>query len=849
MRLHVGRRTVIALAASALLVLGAGGAAVAAGVLHAGPRPDGTATAPTGYGIAPAGTQTNLGDLPLDAALSPDRSTLAVVNAGQATQSLQLVDAATGRVTQTVPYPNPKAVFTGLAFSPDGRALYVSGGGQNVVRRYAVDRGQVTEGAPIPLPTVTPTGARTTPFPAGIAVTPDGRRLVVADQQADAVSVVDVASGGVTTSGAGHRPRGVAVSADGRTAWVADEGGTTVAVVDLTGPAPAQRAAIPVGTHPNVLVRSRDGRTLYAADGDSDQVSVIDTATGRVTRTLSLAPYPNAPVGSNPDGLALSPDEQTLYVANAGNNDVAVVDLATGQVRGLIPTAWYPTSVAVGPKSLLVTNGKGLGAGPNDGPGYPNPTRPGQAAADQYSGSMMVGTLSSIGVPDRGELARDTVAVARNDDFLRGADVRVAGGAGNAVVPVRPGQQSPIKHVIYIVKENRTYDQEFGSLGQGNGDPSLNLFGDESATNLRALERGFVTLDNFYADAEISAQGWNWSVAANSNPYAEAVWPSNYSDRNAPYPSESGDPAIAPNRDPADAYIWDRLGAAHIPFRNYGFYVDHDAATNTNSAADPVLNAQTDHAFRGFDLKCPDAPNTFTPLDPTCGPSRFEQWQSEFTGYVARGDLPTMEFLRFGDDHTSSTKPGYPTPRAYVADNDQAVGKVVDAVSHSPYWASTAVFVTEDDAQNGPDHVDAHRTTSEVISPYSRTASVDSTFYSTASMLRTMELIVGLRPLTQFDAYATPMTGAFTARPNLTPYTALVPSQNPKEVNTATSPMAVQSAMQDFSVEDRIDMGLVNQAVWQSVHGPGSVMPAPVHRVYGPPPTNGAAGDGDDDDG
>ncbi|WP_018332049.1 SMP-30/gluconolactonase/LRE family protein [Actinomycetospora chiangmaiensis] len=844
MRPAPGWRSVIAIATSTLLVLGV--TAACGGATAAPARP---ATVPTGFGVTPAGTQTDLGDLPLDAALSPDRSTLAVVNAGQATQSVQLVEAATGRVTQTLPYPNPKAVFTGVAFSPDGRTLFVSGGGQNLVRRYGLTNGQATEGPSIPLPTTSPTGAPIQPFPSGLAVTPDGTRLVVADQQADAVSVVDLASGAVTTTGAGHRPRGVAVSPDGRTAWVADEGGTTVAVVDLSGAVPAQTGSVAVGTHPNTLVRSADGRTLYAADGDSDQVSVIDTASRAVSRTFSLAPYPNAPVGTNPDGLALSPDERTLYVANAGNNDVAVLDTTSGQVRGLIPTAWYPTAVVAGPNGLLVANGKGLGAGPNVGPGEPDPTQKGSAAANLYSGSMIVGTLSSIPVPDDATLAQDTAAVGRNDDLVRGADVRSPGGPGEAVIPIRPGQASPIKHVIYIVKENRTYDQEFGSLGQGNGDPAIDLFGDESAPNLRAAERQFVTLDNFYADAEVSAQGWNWSVAANSNPYAEAVWPSNYSDRNAPYPSESGDPATAPNRDPADAYIWDRLGAANIPFRNYGFYVDHDTKTNQNSAADPVLNASTDHAYRGFDLKCPDAPNTFVPLDPTCGPSRFEQWQSEFTGYVAGGNLPTMELLRFPNDHTASTKPGSPTPRAYVADNDLAVGKVVDAVSHSPYWNSTAIFVTEDDAQNGPDHVDAHRTTSEVISPYSRTGKVDSTFYSTASMLRTMELIVGLRPLTQFDAYATPMIGAFTTNPNAAPYTALVPSQNPREVNTPASPMATPSAMQDFSVEDRIDMATVNQAVWQSVRGAGSVMPAPVHHVFAPPPTtNGApAGDGDDD--
>jgi YVTN family beta-propeller protein len=827
----------LAAAGAVASVLAAGAAAATGGGGdHAGPRPDGTAVTPVGQRVTPAGEQTRLGDLPLHAVLSPDRRTLLVTNDGQGVQSLQVVDARTRQVRQTLAYPAPEALFAGLAFSPDGGRVSASGGGNDIIRTYAVAGGTLTEGRPIALPATNPAGVKVNLYPAGLAVTPDGGRLVVADSEADAVTVVDLGGGAPATVPVGHKPYWVTLSRDGGSAYVTHQGATTLSVLDLTGGTPVVRRTIPVGTHPNKSVLSRDGRTLYVANGDSDEVSVVDTGTERVTRTISLAPYRGAQVGSNPDSVTLSPDSSRLYVANSGNNDLAVVDLRRGRVAGLIPTGWYPTTVVADSGRLFVTNAKGLGAGPNDGPGHPDPESTAPTAPDRYAGSMMAGTLSVLGVPDMGTLARYTRQVHENN----GSDGR-AGGDGS-VVPRRVGERSPITHVIYVVKENRTFDQVLGSVGRGNGDPSLNLFGDESATNQRALARRFVTLDNFYADAEVSAQGWNWSVAANSNPYAEQTWVANYSGRNHPYPSENGDPAIAPNRDPANAHIWNRLARAGISFRNYGFYVNPDAS-GRQVGTDADLDANTDHAFTGFDLSCPDSPDTFTPRRAGCGLPRYSEWEREFRAYSTAGTLPAVEFVRLPNDHTAGTKAGSPTPKAYVADNDWALGRLVEKVSHSRYWKSTAIFVTEDDAQNGPDHVDAHRTTSYVISPYSGHGRVDSTFYSTASMLRTMELILGLRPMTQFDAFANPMIGAFSGRPDLRPYDALKPSQPFSEVNTARSPLAGQSAEQDLGKEDQIDEQSFNTAIWRSVRGPDSRMPAPRHAIpYGV--RGGGAGDG-----
>ncbi|MCH0560194.1 bifunctional YncE family protein/alkaline phosphatase family protein [Streptomyces sp. MUM 16J] len=837
------RRVVTVLAGTAALATGAAVALAAAGGQGpAGPRSDGTAVTPVGYQVTPVGHQALLGDLPLNAVLSPDKSVLLVSNAGQGTQSLQVVDPADSEVVQTIEYKRPQAVFTGLAFGPDGKRAYASGGGREIIHTYDVDDGRLNETAPIRLPTKNPEGRAVNMFPAGIAVTPDGKRLVVADRLADAATVVNLVDGSMSTVAVGHAPYAVALAEGGRTAFVTNQGGNTVSVLDIGGAKPEKETSIRVGTHPNAVVADTAQNTLYVADGDSDEVNVVDVATRKVRRTISLAPYRHAPVGSNPDALALSEDGRRLYVANAGNNDIAVIDLKNSRTAGLIPTAWYPTSVVPLGGRLYVTNAKGLGAGPNDGPGHPNPTSTTPQSPDQYSGSMMKGTLSTIALDGgRRQLRHWTRTVIANNGFREGNSPRAVG----AVVPRRVGEHTPIKHVIYVVKENRTYDQEFGSLGEGNGDASLNLFGENSAPNARALQRRFVTLDNFYADAEVSAQGWNWTVAANSNPYSEEGWPANYSGRHHSYPSENGDPAIAPNKDPEHSYIWQRLDDKGVSFRNYGFYVSTDAS-GAAVAQDPVLNAETDHAFGPFNLSCPDSAGTFTARTKACGGPRIEEWKKEFARYVKDGALPAFETVRLPNDHTAGTKPGMPTPQVYVADNDWALGQLVDTVSHSKFWKSTAIFVTEDDAQNGPDHVDAHRTISQVISPYTETGRVDSTFYSTASMLRTMELLLGLRPMTQFDAYATPMVNSFTGEPDTAPYTALKPSIDLSARNTVDSPMAGVSAKQNLTEEDQIDERTFNEAIWKSVRGAGSRMPEPRHDLYGAVP-NDQAKDLDDD--
>jgi YVTN family beta-propeller protein len=813
-------RLIAAAAALLILTLATTSASASPRQLVAGPQGDGSGVTPFGWTVTPAGRQVVLGDKPFGTTRSPDGKTILVSNDGQYNQSLSVVDATTGAVRQTITYPSPEALFVGLAYSPDGRHVYASAGGNNKVRVYDVhDDGTLAEAASIPLPTTNPAGMTVNHFPAGVTVSADGRTVWTANSLSDSVSMIDVATRAVRTVGAGANPYTVALTPDGRTAYVSNWGGNTLTLIDTaTG---TVRGSIMVGEHPSALLVNKDRGELYAADTDSDQITVVDLSTANVARTIDLAPYPGAPVGTSPNALALSPVGDVLYVANAGDDALDVIhltDMKRGRhhdvIAGRIPTGWYPTGVEVSTdgRTLFVANAKGLGAGPN--PNGPNPytdssRRPSDAWAAQYVGSMIKGTLSIVPTPDGDTLARYTAQVARNNHDQGQGEIQ---GEEASVIPRFAGAQSPIKHVIYVIKENRTYDQVFGNLGKGNGDPAIDLFDDSSAPNIRTLARNFVTLDNFYADAEVSADGWNWSTAGEANTYTQKTWEANYSDRggrNHPYQYEGGTYATAPGKDPHDSYLWDALDNAKVSYENFGFW---RFGTGPVAPTAPNLAEHTYQPYPGYDLTISDQ-------------TRMDAYTKAFQGFESTGSMPTMQLVRLPQDHTRGTTPGAPTPKAMVADNDLAVGRLVDLVSHSQFWKDTAIFVVEDDAQAGPDHVDAHRTEALVISPYTQHHAVDSTFYSTVSMLRTMELIVGLGPLTQFDAAAIPMLNAFRGRPNFAAYTALIPSQSLTETNTASAPMAAQSARMDFSDADRADPNTLNMAIWQSVKGPDLPMP------------------------
>ncbi|HTD45985.1 MAG TPA: bifunctional YncE family protein/alkaline phosphatase family protein [bacterium] len=764
----------------------------------------------TNWTLSPAGIQVAVGDRPLGAALSPDGRYLAVSNDGQGIQSLALVDTAARQVVQTIPYRTPKALYAGVAWAPDGRRLFASAGGNDLVRVYEMQTGRLTETGQIAL------AGRT--YPAGLAVTPDGRTLLVVENLANRVQAVDLATGQVEASAqTGPLPYAVAMTPAGDKAYVSNWGDRTVTVLRVRGL--EALATVAVGLHPEALTVDPVRPRLYVANTDDDSVSIVDTTSDRVAATVSLAPYPGAPEGSIPDGVAASPDGRRLFVANAGNNDVAVIDLASApaagappRITGLIPTAWYPTTVTVSRdgRTLFVTNAKGLGAGPN--PRGPSPLPRQTPGHVQYIANMIVGTVSIVPAPEGTALAAMTARTVQNNGFDETRSRLVAGGPVPPVaIPRRVGSPSLIKHVIYVIKENRTYDQVLGDLPKGNGDPSLVLFGRDTTPNHHRLAQDFVLLDNFYADAEVSADGHNWAMAAIANDYVQKNWPANYSDRGRDFDFQGGQPAAYPR----SGFLWDGAARAGVSYRVYGEFTEFGMVPSRGTM--PSLSGHVAPGFRGYDLTVPDQ-------------TRIDEWLKEFREFEQQGTLPQLMILWLPRDHTAGTRPGAPTPQAMVADNDLALGRLVETVSHSRYAGDTVIVATEDDAQNGPDHVDAHRTIAVLAGAFVRRGTVDHTLYSTVSLLRTIELILGIPPLTQFDAAAQPLLGAFTDRAAPFTYTASTPRQSLVALNAPTAPGAAESLRLPLNEVDEVPPAVLNRILWRAIKGDVPMPAAPAIR-------------------
>jgi YVTN family beta-propeller protein len=802
------RRLIVLVPFLAVLLTGSAALAFSA-TLVPGPQPDGASVTPEGWKVTPAGHQTKLGPGPMAVAASPRGNLVLVADGGYSDHALLAIDPASGKVIQKIKAPGGKSTggpwnysaghshgyYAGLAFSSDGSRAWASDGVGSSLHTYTIDGTSVTEGKRIKL---TDNVGNAGAYPAGLAVTANDRKIYVVGNLDDTLYVVNTATANVVrTVGVGHLPFGVALSQDGSEAFVTNWGARTVSMVDTkTGKVVR---TITVGLHPAAIAASPTRNEVYVANSDSDSVSVLSSTTGSVLRTIDLRPYPNAPEGGSPNGMTVSPDGSTLYVTNGGDNDVAVVSLsATPVVDGLIPTAWYPDAVALDQSSgrLFVTNMKGVGVGPNLDPTV-------------YWISKLRGSLSSIPVPGAAQLDAYTKQVRANDLF----DARPQPAPGG-VIPTTPGGPTPIKHVIYVMKENRTYDQVLGDLPKGNGDPSLAIYGQNVTPNQHELASRFVTFDNFYADAEVSADGWSWVNAGEANDYIQRNWPLDYNGYGRPYDFGGFDENTTAGI-PDGGYLFDSVARAGIDFENFGFFMDNPVKVPKSM---PNLVGHTDPKYIGWDLLVPDQ-------------TRIDRWLHVFQGYERQGSMPTMQFVYLPSDHTYATTQDARKPSAYVADNDLAFGKLVDAVSHSRFWGSTAIFAVEDDAQDGPDHVDAHRSTAYVISPYTQTGKVDSTLYSSVSVLRTMELILGLPPMSQFDAAATPMDAAFSNTPNMRPFNAVDPTVSLTATNGPNAPGTKASATIDFQQPDRIPMGEMNRILWKAAKGRNSRMPAPVHSM------------------
>jgi YVTN family beta-propeller protein len=771
---------------------------------------------PNGWSLSAVGKNIGLGDLPLNMVISNNKKLIAVTNNGQSNHSIELIDAVKGIKVDSLFIAK---AWYGLAFSSNDQFLYVSAGHDNQVNRYAVNKSklQLVDSFVLGKPWPNPIGT------AGLEIEETNHnKLFVVTKEAKSLYVFDLSTKKLLSQlSLGAEAYACKLSTDKSQLYISLWGNKKLLVYDIATAKIVQEIA--VGDHPNEILLNKKGNLLFVANSQDNTVSIIDTKTYAVVETLNAALYPASPSGSTSNGLALSEDEKTLYIANADNNCLSVFDVSEitkSKSKGFIPVGWYPTNVKLLGKKIFVTNGKGLSSFAN--PLGPNPVNKQQVvlshAADstkpaevQYIGSLFKGTLSMIDEPSIKQLDIYSKAVYKNTPYTKDKELNTDGEKGNPI-PMKVGAPSPIKYVFYIIKENRTYDQVLADVKGGNGDTSLLLFGDHITPNQHKITRDYVLLDNFYVDAEVSADGHNWSMGAYANDYVEKNWPANYGGKGGTH-GTSATLKIGNNK---DGFIWDFCAKNNVSYRSYGEFVSDDFGTK------PRLASLKGHAaaFSPYGLGVRDT-------------VRFRQWKKDFDSLLAIQAVPKFNTVRMGNDHTEGMRAGRPTPYAHVADNDLAVGMFIDHLSKSSIWKESVVFILEDDAQNGPDHVDAHRSPAYVVGPYVKRNYVDHTMYTTSGMLRTMELILGLPPMTQYDAAATPMWRSFTNKADLTPFNHLpsnidLNEKNP--LNTKGTAVAKLSEKFDWSKEDRVPDLVMNEILWQGIKGKPA--PSPVRAAF-----------------
>ena len=792
--------------------------------------------------IEPVGEHVGVGSFPSNVILTPD-GRFAVVSSLGARARLTVLDAKTGQVVSSIsPTPLLKSgkpgFYLGLALSPDGKTIYAARGADGAVGVYTLgETGKLTD------------AGKTFPASeaAGLALSPDGRTLWVSSTTGDpknglrgtvrAISLADGASRDVSVSG---YPLGLAAT-DAKV-YVASEQAGGLEIVDPASGRVTGR--IETGAQTTHLLLSPDRKTLFVSNSGSDTVSEIDTVTDRVVKTYLVRPAEARGLPSaTPLGLALSANGSALYVACGDLNAVAVIDRTRGRLTGFVPAGWYPTAVAVTGDALLCVNAKGVGLRNPNG----KPVAIADGVQPQYIQNILEGTAVRLPLA---EIRRDLKSLTRTV-------VRANRLTANPLEAARKALKNPgIEHVIYVVKENRTYDQVLGDLDKGERDPSLTLFGRDVTPNLHALAERFVLLDNFYCAAEVSGDGWNFSTAGYASEYVAQNVPYGYTGKKRPYDYEGTNNGAMPLKlgvrdaaEPPRGYLWDAAARKNVSFRNYGMFADsEDAPRETaeeGTAAEKIVPAKTAligktcDEFRVYDTAFPDseaalalgippAPKQRKTFGKFADRSRITAWKREYSQFEKSGGMPKLMLVRLGRDHTAGTAVGQSSPRAMVADNDYAVGQLVETVSRSAYWKKTAIFVLEDDAQNGYDHIDAHRSIAFVISPFVPKASHDRRFYNTDSMLATMERLLGLDPLSLYDATAPPLN-VFGKKPaNDAPFTAILPAKEiVGEVNTPKTFGAAQSAqiLNPLQEESEADEAL-NEILWRAIKGKNSTPPA-----------------------
>jgi YVTN family beta-propeller protein len=762
---------------------------------------------PNQWKLTPAGESLPLGDLPLNMAVSPSKNLIAVTNNGVDRHFIQLFAPQKGGTAfKEVAKVNIAKAWYGLAFSDDEKRLYASGGHDNTVVIFKVEQQQLRRDTVIKLGEPWPTHKI---GPGGIALDDATQRLFTVSREDSMLYVCNTQNLQVIQKiHLNSEPFSVVLAKQTGEIYISLWGAKRVLVYDLN--TLAKKTEIPVGDHPNEMILNKKQDVLYVANSLDNAVSVIDLKTKKVLETLNAALYPDALNGSTTNGLALSEDEETLYIANADNNCLAVFDVeepGKSEAEGFIPVGWYPTCVRVIGNQILVANGKGMSSAAN--PKGPSPfDKEEDNQHGQYIGQLFYGTLSIIEEPNDATLAVYSKLTYENTPYSKQIEGNPAGEKGNPI-PMRVGDPSPIKYVFYIIKENRTYDQVLSDVKGGNGDTSLLLFPKSVTPNQHFIAENYVLFDNFYVDAEVSADGHNWSTAAYANDFVEKTWVTSYGDKGGNYDYE-GTRTVA---FPKSGFIWDNCKAKGVSYRTYGEFADD------NKANYPTIEGHFCPNYSSWDMDYQDI-------------RREKDWERDFDSLLAINQVPRFNSIRFGNDHTSGMYKGAYSPRASVADNDLAVGRFVEHLSRTPIWKESAVFILEDDAQNGADHVDAHRSTAYVISPYLKRNFVDHTMYSTSSMLRTMELILGLPPMSQYDAAATPMFRAFTATPNFAPFTAITPLYDINERNLADNDLSRRSQYFNLAQLDAVPEREFNEVLWKAIKGIDSEMPAPVRAAF-----------------
>ncbi len=764
---------------------------------------------PNGWALTPTGMSVPLGDLPLNMAISNNGQYIAVTNNGVSTQSIQLLDAKTYTVLHTLEIAKS---WLGLKFSDDSRLLYASGGNDNRINIYSIANNKLKLKDSLILGHKWPVKIN----PTGLDIDSKAKKLYVATKENNSLYVFNLVTKSIDKQiQLSAQAYTCLLSPDKTYLYISLWDGNKVLIYNTKTEQITD--SINVGRNPNDLCITKNGKFLFVANSVDNTVSVIDLNKKQVIETLNAALFPDALSGSTTNSVSLSSDNKTLYIANADNNCLAVFDISTpGEChsKGFIPTGWYPTCVRVKGNTVLVLNGKGITSLPN--PKGPRPIKSegqanykkGNKKNDQYIGSLFKGTLSIFNTPDSKELAKLSQKVYDNTPYTKNKELQTNGEPGNPV-PMKLGDKSPIKHVFYIMKENRTYDQVLADMPNGNSDTSLLLFGKKITPNQHALAEQFVLLDNFYVDAEVSADGHNWSMAAYANDYVEKTWPTNYGGRGGTYDYAANKKIALPK----NGFLWDYALRQGLSFRDYGEFTDDDGTVFL-----PELGKHMCPGYPGWNLGIKDV-------------DREKIWEKDFDSLVTTNAVPQLNIVYFPNDHTAGLGKKSRSPYAYVADNDLAVGKFLEHLSASHIWEDCAVFILEDDAQNGADHVDAHRSTAYLAGPYVKRNFTDHTMYSTTGMLRTMELILGIKPMSQYDAGAMPMYRSFTNTRNTTRFTHLPSNIDLDEMNLATGPLSKESEGFDLSRADNVPDKALNEVIWKSLK-PGIAFPAPKRAAF-----------------